>query len=86
MIGFEAVGEVTAGDSASAIDPAVDAVLESHDDVRFLYVLGDGFSGYSGGAMWEDAKVVFSHWSKWTRIALVTDNEAYRDGSRRSRG
>jgi hypothetical protein len=80
VIGFEAIGEVTADDYKSAIDPAVDSALESHDDVRFLYVLGDEFRGYSGGAMWEDAKVGFSHWSKWTRIALVTDNEAYRDG------
>ena len=80
VIGFEAVGEVRAGDYKSVLDPAVDAVLATHDKIRFLYVLGDEFDGYSGGAMWEDTKVGVSHWSKWDKIALVTDHTAYADG------
>ncbi len=80
VIGFEAVGEVRAGDYESVLDPAVDAVLATHDKIRFLYVLGDDFDGYSGGAMWEDTKVGVSHWSKWEKIALVTDHTVYEDG------
>lgn len=37
--------------------------------------------GYSGGAMWEDSKVGFGHWTKFERIALVTDHAGYRDGA-----
>ncbi len=80
VIGVEAVGEVRAGDYESVLDPAVDAVLATHDKIRFLYVLGDEFDGYSGGAMWEDTKVGVSQWSKWEKIALVTDHTVYEDG------
>jgi hypothetical protein len=80
VIGFEAVGEVRAGDYKTVLDPAVDEALATHDKIRFLYVLGDDFDGYSGGAMWEDAKVGVSHLSKWDKIALVTDHTAYADG------
>lgn len=80
VIGFEAVGEVRAGDYKSVLDPAVDAALENHDRVRLLYVLGDDFDGYSGGAMWEDTKIGMSHLSKWEKIAIVTDHKAYQDG------
>ena len=80
VIGFEAVGEVTAGDYESVLDPAVDAALADHDKIRLLYILGDEFGGYSAGAMWEDTKVGVGHWSKWEKIALVTDHKAYEDG------
>ena len=80
VIGFEADGEVRAGDYKSVLDPAVEAALEDHDKIRLLYVLSDEFDGYSGGAMWEDTKVGVSHWSKWEEIALVTDHKAYKDG------
>lgn len=80
VIGFEAVGEVRAGDYKSVLDPAVDAALGDHDKVRLLYVLGDDFDGYSGGAMWEDTKIGMSHLSKWEKIAIVTDHKAYQDG------
>lgn len=80
VIGFEAVGEVRAGDYITILDPAVDAALENHDKIRLLYVLGDDFDGYSGGAMWEDTKVGVSHLSKWEKIAIVTDHKAYQDG------
>jgi hypothetical protein len=57
-----------------------DEALTTHDKIRFLYVLGEDFDGYSGGAMWEDTKVGVSHWSKWDKISLVTDHTAYADG------
>ncbi len=77
VVAFEAVGEIDAGDYHTVLDPAVNAALESNEKVRFLYVLGGDFEGYSGGAMWEDTKVGIGHWSRWEKIAFVTDNHAY---------
>lgn len=82
VIGLEAVGEVRAGDYTSVIDPAVDAALEANDKVNLLYVLGPEFQGFSGGAMWEDAKVGMSHLNRWNRVCIVTDHKAYAEGSK----
>jgi len=77
VVAFEASGEVEASDYQDVLDPAVDAALEAHDKVRFLYVLGDEFEGYTAHAMWEDTKVGVGHWARWEKIALVTDDHTY---------
>jgi SpoIIAA-like len=73
VIGFEAIGEVSAGDYKDTLDPAVDAALQDHDKLRLVYLLGDQFSGYTGGAMWEDARIGMGHLNRWEKIAVVTD-------------
>ena len=73
VVGFEAVGEVTAEDYTQVLAPAIDRAIASHGDIGVLYVLGDRFTGYSGPAMWEDAVVGTEHFAHWRRIAVVTD-------------
>lgn len=73
IVGIEAVGEVESADYKTVLIPAVEAALARHDKIRLLYVLGDRFEGYSGGAMWEDTKVGFEHIRKWEKFAVVTD-------------
>lgn len=75
VIGFTAVGKVTAEDYETRLVPAVEDALAKNDKVRLLYNLGEGFDGFEAGAMWEDAKVGLSHLAAWERIALVTDVE-----------
>lgn len=79
VVGFEASGEVRAGDYDDVLEPAIRAATESHDKIRMLYVLGDEFEGYSGGAMWEDTKLGFTRLTSFSKMALVTDHGGYRD-------
>lgn len=78
VIGLEAKGEVTDEDYDTVLIPAVEAAVERHEKVRLLYVLGAEFDGYTGAALWDDAKVGMSHLFSWERIAVVTDHDAYR--------
>ena len=71
VVGVVAKGEVTAQDYEQRLIPAVEAALADHDKIRLLYVLGADFTGFSGGAMWEDGKVGLSHITRWERIAVV---------------
>lgn len=80
VVGFEAVGTVDAADYQTTLDPAIDAALRSHEHLRLLYVLGEEFRGYSGGAMWEDTKLGAEHWRAWEKIAVVTDAPWLADG------
>ncbi len=73
VLGLKASGEVTAEDYRTVLVPAVEKQLTRHKKVRLLYVLGDEFKGYSGGAAWEDAKVGMKHLTSFERIAVVTD-------------
>ena len=75
VVGFEAVGEVTAQDYSEVLAPAIRSAIAAHGDIGVLYVLGERFSGYSGPGMWEDAKVGTEHFAHWRRVAVVTDTE-----------
>jgi len=72
-IGFTAKGTVTAEDYESILIPAVEALFARHDKVRFLYHLGEEFSGFEAAAMWDDTKLGFKHLAHWERMAVVTD-------------
>ncbi len=76
VIGMRAEGTVHSVDYKNVLDPALEAALATSDKVRLLYVLGEDFEGYSGGALWADTKVGLSQWSSFERIALVTDRTA----------
>jgi hypothetical protein len=75
ILGVRASGKITADDYREVLIPAVEKRLASHAKVRLLYVIGDDFDSFSGGAAWEDAKVGMSHFTSFDRVAVVSDND-----------
>jgi SpoIIAA-like len=73
VLGFEAKGVVTGLDYESVLIPAVEEMLTRYEKIRFLYHLGNEFSGFDAMAMWDDAKVGLKHLAAWERVAVVTD-------------
>lgn len=82
VLGFRAKGTVTASDYETVIIPAVEAMFAERGKVRFLYELGEGFSGFEAGAAWDDAKLGLKHLSGWERMAVVSDVEWIRTALR----
>ena len=76
VLGFRATGRVTAEDYETILIPAVEERLQTQPQLRFLYVLGEGFEGFDARAMWDDAKVGLLHLGAWERIAVATDASA----------
>ncbi len=75
VLGFTAKGTVTANDYDSVIIPAVEAMFSRQSKVRFLYHLGQDFSGFEAAAMWDDTKLGLKHLGGWERMAVVSDVE-----------
>ncbi len=73
VVGFTASGQVTAHDYESVVIPAIEAKLKEHGKVRILYQIGSTFSGFSAGAVWDDAKLGITRLKAWEKIAVVTD-------------
>ena len=73
VLGVSAKGTVMAADYESVIIPAVEAAFARRKKIRFLYHLGEDFSRFQAGAMWDDAKIGFKHLSGWERVAVVSD-------------
>ena len=68
-----ASGEVTAEDYETVLVPAIEEKLKTFKKVRMLYQLDENFDSYTAGAMWDDAKLGFQHFTVWEKIAVVTD-------------
>ena len=72
-LGFRATGTVTAADYESVLVPDIEAAFAVNRKLRLLYHVAPGFESFQAGAMWDDAKLGFRHFSGWDRVALVTD-------------
>ena len=73
VVGLAASGRVTADDYESVVFPAIESKVKEHAKIRILYQIGPELSGFTAGAMWDDAKVGFAHLNAWEKIAVVTD-------------
>jgi len=69
VLGFSAKGTITAGDNASIIIPAVEAMFARQARGRFLDHLGKDFSGFEASAMWDDTKLGLRHLAGWGKMA-----------------
>jgi SpoIIAA-like len=78
VLGLRAVGKIEKTDYDNVLEPAVEAMIANQGEVRFVYVFGDDYDGYTASATWEDAKLGIGHASKWKRIAVVTNHAALR--------
>ncbi len=75
VLGFTARGKVTANDYETIIIPAVEILFSRLEKIRFLYHLGEDFTGFEAAAMWDDTKLGLKHIQGWERMAIVSDIE-----------
>lgn len=73
FVGVSATRQVDAKDYETVLMPAIDCALRKHDRVRVLYQLTPEFTGFTAGAMRDDAKFGLANRKAWARVAVVTD-------------
>jgi hypothetical protein len=78
VIGYSAVGRITADDYGKVLIPEMEAKIKESGKLRFLYVLGPEFEGFEIGAMADDTTFGFRHFLDFEKIAFVSDHSAYR--------
>lgn len=73
VVAISASGKVTTKDYENVLILAVDSRLKQYSKINIFYHLGPKFSGFSIGAIWDDAKLAIDHYQAWKKIAIVTD-------------
>ena len=71
LMGIKASGKVTAKDYEEVLIPRLEALLQEHDSICFLYLIDDDFQGFELGALWDDAKAGLKHRQAFEKVALV---------------
>ena len=82
VLAISGAGRITADDYRNVLVPEAEARIARHGCVRILYYLGPKYQTYSSSAVWSDILFGLSNWSKFGRIALVTDVEWIRASAR----
>lgn len=76
-IGFVAHRRITAFDRNTVLKPTIEWARE-RGRIRLLYVIGQDFSGYDLGGLYDDVVFGSEHFSDFERIAFVADDGPFR--------
>jgi len=72
VLGVRVQGKLESGDYADVLRPAISDAVAASGGLRVVLVFED-WDGMTAGAVWEDMKLGVEEFTKWKRLALVTD-------------
>ena len=73
---FRATGTVTRDDYYKVINPLVKNVAAAFGKINYMLVLETELNNYTLGAWIEDGLLGFRYYSKWKKLAIVTEKES----------
>jgi hypothetical protein len=82
VLAVSGAGRITADECRKVLAPEAEARIARHGSVRTLMVLGPRFQTFASSAVWSDVLSGLSSWSRFGRVALVTDVEWVRASAR----
>lgn len=74
-VGVRATGKVTKQEYEQVLMPALDAVSKKFDKINLLLLLETDISHFTPGAWMNDLIVGLKHFTKWHRVAIVTEQK-----------
>lgn len=75
VIGIHAVGEVTRDDYEKVLIPRLNELVERQGEINYLLVLETDVGNFTAGAWWDDLKIGLKNFTKWNKIAVVSDQK-----------
>src|SRR4051812_8376051 len=73
---FRATGEVDKNDYDDIVIPAIDASVKRQDKINFMLVLNTELKNFTMGAFLKDLGVGLKHFTKWHKMAIVSESGA----------
>ena len=77
VLAFRLSGAVSGEDYERTIMPALESMARLQGEIYFLMVIDTAISEFTLSALWDDLKAGFKHFSKWKKIAVVSENRFY---------
>lgn len=76
VVGIHAVGDVTKEDIDTVLLPRLEELAAREGEINYILVLETSITNFTLAAWWEDFKIGIKNFTKWNRIAVVTDQKA----------
>ena len=74
VVAFRATGNVDKVDYKNVVIPAIDALVRKQGKINFILVLDTAIKNFSMGAFLQDLGVGVKHFTKWHRMAIVSES------------
>ncbi len=75
VVGVQATGKVTKNDYEQVLIPALDALSKRVEKMSLLLLLETDITHFTPGAWMDDMLIGLKHFTKWNRVAIVTDQK-----------
>lgn len=75
VVGVRAVGKVNEVEYETILLPALEKVQKQYGKLNYIMVLETSVGNFSAGALLNDIKAGFKYYTKWEKIAIVTDQK-----------
>ena len=75
VIGIRATGEVNKKDYDEVLIPKMDELVKRQGEINYLLVLETDVQNFSVAAWFEDLKLALKNFTKWNKVAIVTDQK-----------
>lgn len=76
VFGIRAIGDVTSDDIENVLIPGLNNLTNKYDEIYYLLVLETKVENFSAGAWVRDMVVSLKNFTKWKKIAVVSDQMA----------
>jgi hypothetical protein len=73
VVGIRATGEVDKEDYERVLIPRIDELAKRQGEINYLLVLETDVQNFSAAAWWQDFKLGLKNFTKWNKVAIVTD-------------
>jgi hypothetical protein len=75
VVGILATGEVNKNDYERVLIPRMEEFVRLQGQINYLLVLETDIQNFSAAAWWEDFKLGLKNFTKWKKVAVVTDQK-----------
>ncbi|RFZ86084.1 STAS/SEC14 domain-containing protein [Mucilaginibacter terrenus] len=75
VVGIHAIGEVTKQDIDTVLLPRIDELVQRQGEINYLLVLETDVKNWTAGAWLDDVKMGIKNFTKWNKIAVVSDQK-----------
>ena len=73
VFGITATGTVTSDDVELVVLPGLQNLVDNYDEIYYILVLDTEIKNFTVGSWLQDMKAGIKHFTKWKKIAVVTD-------------
>ena len=75
VVGIRATGEVNKNDYEKVLIPRMEELVRRQGEINYLLVLETEVQNFSASAWWEDFKLGLKNFTKWNKVAIVTNQK-----------